>query len=145
MGRTQLRAQILALALSATGVAATAPLGLAGWSAAVAAPGAAELHGLPLPRGSRAADGRHISGQGFRATVDHFAKVLRARGVPVTAAGPYRVRGVDVMRFVRDDPASTWLAIHVWRTGGVTWITVVPRPAPSPPTAASAPGSGPPS
>lgn len=140
MRRTRPRAPILALAAALAGATMAAPLVQPGRSAPRAAPGATEPHGLPLPRGSRTAEGRHVSGLGFRATVDHVAKVLRARGVPVTATGPYRVRGVDVMRFVRDDPAGTWLAIHVWRTGGVTWITIVPRPAPPAPT--SAPGAG---
>jgi hypothetical protein len=65
---------------------------------------------------------------GFRATVDQQAKKLRADGISVEAIGPYRVGGVDVMRFVRQDKAGDWLAMHVWRQGGVTWISVVPRP-----------------
>ncbi len=99
-----------------------------------AARATADDHGVPLPRGSRAADGRHVSGLGFRATIDHYARLWRKNGIAVTATGPYRVRAVDVMRFVRTDRAGDWLAVHVWRAGGVTWITVIPRPAtPAPP------------
>jgi hypothetical protein len=65
---------------------------------------------------------------GFRAAIDKEAKRIRASGIPVQAIGPYRVGGVDVMRFVRTDKAGDWLAVHVWRSGGVTWISVVPRP-----------------
>lgn len=65
---------------------------------------------------------------GFRATIDKEAKRIATDGIPVEAIGPYRVGGVDVMRFVRRDKAGEWLAVHVWRTGGVTWISVVPRP-----------------
>jgi hypothetical protein len=71
---------------------------------------------------------------GFRATVDKEAKRIRASGVPVKEIGPYRVGGVDVMRFVRSDKAGEWLAVHVWRAGGVTWISVVPRPLDEPRT-----------
>ena len=92
----------------------------------------AEVHGVPLPRGTRAREGRHVSGLGFRATVDHYAKRWRSAGIPVDVIGPYRVRGVDVMRFVRTDKAGEWLAVHVWRAGGVTWISVVPRPLDEP-------------
>ncbi|MBZ0236104.1 MAG: hypothetical protein K8M05_27495 [Deltaproteobacteria bacterium] len=101
-------------------------------SASATSPARADDHGVPLPRGTRAAEGRHVSGLGFRATVDHYAKRWRADGIPVDAIGPYRVRGVDVMRFVRTDKAGEWLAVHVWRAGGVTWISVVPRPLDEP-------------
>ena len=76
--------------------------------------------------------GPTISRLGFRAAIDKEAKRLKADGIPVDAIGPYRVRGVDVMRFVRRDRAGDWLAIHIWRTGGRTWISVVPRPLDEP-------------
>ncbi len=101
-----------------------------GMGSPAAAPAIREDHGVPLPRGTRDADGRHVSGLGFRATIDHYAKRWKAAGIAVTATGPYRVRGVDVMRFVRTDQAGDWLAVHVWRTAGTTWISVVPRPVP---------------
>jgi hypothetical protein len=74
------------------------------------------------------ADGPERSKLGFRATLEKEAKRIKASGIPVQAIGPYRVGGVDVMRFVRTDKAGDWLAVHVWRSGGVTWISVVPRP-----------------
>lgn len=100
-----------------------------------AGPAAADVHGVPLPRGTRTTDGRHASALGFRATIDHYAKLWRKGGIPVEATGPYRARGVDIMRFVRTDLAGEWLAVHVWRSDGITWISIVPRPsAPPAPT-----------
>ena len=78
------------------------------------------------------ADGPQRSKLGFRATVDKEAKRIKASGIPVEEIGPYRVGGVDVMRFVRQDKAGEWLAVHVWRAAGVTWISVVPRPLDEP-------------
>jgi hypothetical protein len=75
-----------------------------------------------------AAHAEERSKLGFRATIEKEAKRIKASGIPVQEIGPYRVGGVDVMRFVRTDKAGDWLAVHVWRSGGVTWISVVPRP-----------------
>lgn len=95
-------------------------------------PAAADVHGVPLPRGTRTTDGRHVSALGFRATVDHYARLWRKGGIPVEATGPYRARGVDIMRFVRTDRGGDWLAVHVWRSAGITWISIVPRPSAPP-------------
>ncbi|HUQ06309.1 MAG TPA: hypothetical protein VM261_27580 [Kofleriaceae bacterium] len=84
------------------------------------------------PAVASADGGPQRSKLGFRATVDKEAKRIRASGVPVEEIGPYRVGGVDVMRFVRTDKAGEWLAVHVWRAGGVTWISLVPRPLDEP-------------
>lgn len=88
----------------------------------------ADVHGVDLPRGARAEGDRHASPLGFRATVDHFARQFDRHGIPVETVGPYRVRGVDVVRFVRTDAGGDWLAVHVYRTAGTTWIFVVARP-----------------
>jgi hypothetical protein len=94
-----------------------------------AAPAAADVHGVPMPRGSRADGERQISGKGYRDSVDHMRKWLSKEGVAHRQIGPYRARGVDVTRFVSDDPATPWLAIHVVRQAGKTWISVVKRPS----------------
>ncbi len=89
---------------------------------------AADVHGVPLPRGSRAQADRHASGLGFRATVDWYRRQWRTDGLPVRLLGPYGARGLDIVRFLREDQAGTWLAVHVYRLAGKTWIFVVPRP-----------------
>src|SRR4051794_9242217 len=71
----------------------------------LAAPAAAEVHGVPLPRGSHADGDRYTSGLGFRATLDWYGHLWRDRGVLVRTIGPYAARGIDVVRFVRDDRA----------------------------------------
>lgn len=89
----------------------------------------ADVDGVPVPRGSRADGARHISGKGYRDTVDHMKKWLSKQGTAHRQIGPYRARGVDVTRFISDDPATPWLAIHVFRQAGKTWISVVKRPS----------------
>ena len=90
---------------------------------------AGDVEGVPMPRGSRADGTRQISGKGYRDTVDHMRKWLSKHGTAHRQIGPYRARGVDVTRFLSDDAATTWLAIHVVRQAGKTWISVVPRPS----------------
>lgn len=92
----------------------------------------ADVHGVPVPRGSRAdpeEPGRLASGRGYRDTVDHVRRWLDRQGLAHRRVGPYRVRGVDVTRFVSEAPATAWLAIHVYRLAGKTWISVIPRPS----------------
>jgi len=89
---------------------------------------AADVPDIPLPRGSRADGDRHASALAFRATVDWYAKRWRERGIPVRTVGPYTARGVDIVRFVREDAAGPWSAVHVYRQAGKTWIFFVRRP-----------------
>jgi hypothetical protein len=90
----------------------------------------ADIHGVPLPKGSKAtADGtRHSSSKGYRETIDQLRKWLDKQGLAHHQIGPYRARGVDVTRFISDSATTAWLAIHVWRASGKTWISVVARP-----------------
>ena len=97
-------------------------------SSALATPARADVHGVPLPRGSRADGERHVSSKGYRETLDFVSRWLDKQGFAHRQVGPYRVRGVDVTRFVSEDAATEWLAIHVVRQAGKTWISVVPRP-----------------
>ncbi len=90
---------------------------------------ATEVAGVPLPKGSRADGCRHVSGKGYRDTVDFVARWLDRQGLAHRVVGPYRARGVDVTRFLSEDASTAWLAVHVLRQGGKTWISVVKRPS----------------
>jgi hypothetical protein len=82
---------------------------------------------LPVPRGSRADGAALISGDGFGPTVAFIGKELDRRGWAFHRIGPYRARGVDVARFLADDTRPPWIAIHVFRAQGKTWISFVKR------------------
>ena len=86
----------------------------------------ADTYGLPVPRGTRQLEGdRYNSGRGLRDTVEFYRKELDRRGVGHRRVGPYRVRGVDVARFVID--GGDVAAVHVYRVGGKTLISFVKR------------------
>jgi hypothetical protein len=90
----------------------------------------ADTHGHGVPRGTRAVDAdadpdRYVSGRGLRDTIDFYKKELDRRGLAHRRIGPYRVRGVDVVRFVFE--AGDLAAIHVYRVGGKTLISFVKR------------------
>ena len=86
---------------------------------------------VKLPPGTRAdSSGQLVSTRGLRDTTDVIAKDLDRRGITVKQVGPYRVRGVELTRFISQTPSTTWLAIHVMRLSGKTLIFFVPRPAP---------------
>ena len=83
-----------------------------------------------LPPGTRTdATGQLVSARGLRDTTDFIAKELDRRGILVRQVGPYRIRGVELTRFVSQATATPWLALHVMRTGGKTLIFFVPRSA----------------
>ena len=85
---------------------------------------------LKLPPGTRG-DGDHfVSGRGLRDSTDFIAKELSKRGIAAEQIGPYRIRGVELTRFVSQTAATPWLAIHVLRVAGKTLIFFVPRPKP---------------
>lgn len=85
---------------------------------------------LKLPPGTRAdASGQLVSTRGLRDTTDFLAKELARRGITVRQIGPYRVRAIELTRFISTTAATSWLAIHVMRTGGKTLIFFVPRSA----------------
>ncbi len=84
---------------------------------------------MRLPPGTRAdASGQYISGRGLRESSDFLAKQLDKAGIIVKKIGPYRVRGVELTRFVSQTPSTSWLALHVVRAAGKTVISFVPRP-----------------
>ena len=65
----------------------------------------------------------------LRDSTDFIAKELDRKGIAVRKIGPYRVRGVELTRFVSQTPSTTWLAIHVMRLAGKTVIFFVGRPS----------------
>ena len=81
-----------------------------------------------LPPGTRAEADHYVSGRGLRDTTDFVAKQLDHAGVTATKIGPYRVRGVELTRFVSQTPSTPWLALHIVRIAGKTLIFFVPRP-----------------
>jgi hypothetical protein len=85
----------------------------------------ADVH---LPSGTRTVNGELVAARGLRETTDAIAKDLDKRGIAVKQIGPYRVRGVELTRFVSLTASTSWLAIHVIRIGGRTTITVIARP-----------------
>lgn len=113
---------ILAATLMFVGPAAAAP-------SPPSPPVKAVTPDIKLPPGTRA-DGEHfVSGRGLRDTTDFLARQLAARGIVTEQIGPYRVRGVELTRFLSAS-GTPWLAIHVLRRAGKTLIFFVARPKP---------------
>lgn len=90
----------------------------------------AAVPGLQLPPGTRSEADHFVSGRGLRDSTDFIAKALAKQGIAAEQIGPYRVRGVEVTRFLSQSPGTSWLAIHVLRVSGKTLIFFVPRPKP---------------
>jgi hypothetical protein len=83
---------------------------------------------VKLPPGTRRDPaGHYVAGRGLRDSTDFLARELARRGVAVEQVGPYRVRGVELTRFLSQSPSTPWLAIHVLRTQGKTLIFFIPR------------------
>ena len=85
---------------------------------------------IKLPPGTRQDGDHYVAGRGLRDSTDFVAKELAKRGIAVDQIGPYRVRGVELTRFVSQLPSTTWLAIQIVREAGKTLIFFVPRPKP---------------
>jgi hypothetical protein len=83
---------------------------------------------LAMPPGTRKDPaGQLVSSRGLRDTSDFLAKELAHRGVAADQIGPYRVRGVEVTRFISQSASTSWRAIHVMRSAGKTLIFFVSR------------------
>ena len=80
------------------------------------------------PGTRQAPEGHYISGRGLRDSTDFISKQLAKAGIAVEQIGPYRVKGVDVTRFLSTTSTTPWLAIHILRTAGKTLIFFVDRP-----------------
>jgi hypothetical protein len=85
---------------------------------------------IRLPPGTRAEADHYVAGRGLRDSTDFIAKELARRGIAVEQIGPYRVRGVELTRFISQAPSTPYLAIHVLRISGKTLIFFVARPKP---------------
>jgi hypothetical protein len=97
--------------------------------AAPTAAAAGDSFGVPLPPGARTShDSTYSSPRGFRDTVTFYARHLARRGVGHRAIPVTRHRGVELARFVATGADSPWLAIHVYRHRGTTFIAVVGAP-----------------
>jgi hypothetical protein len=91
---------------------------------------AAAAPDIKLPAGTRQNGDHYVSGRGLRDSTDLIAKDLAKRGIAVEQVGPTRIRGVELTRFISQQPSTTWLAIHIIRSAGKTLIFFVPRPKP---------------
>ena len=92
---------------------------------------AAAAPDIKLPPGTRQDPaGHYVAGRGLRDSTDFIAKQLSKRGIAAEQIGPYRVRGVELTRFLSQSNSTPWLAIHVLRVAGKTMIFFVPRPKP---------------
>ena len=93
-----------------------------------ASPAAAEPAPIKLPPGTRQdPSGHYVAGRGLRDSTDFIAKELSRQGIAVEQIGPYRVRGIELTRFLSQSSSTSWLAIHVLRSAGKTLIFFVPR------------------
>jgi hypothetical protein len=114
---------LLALALPATaaGAPAIAPTS--------AAPATALRPTLPIkaPPGTRWIEGRYRVGLGLAEATRFVERQLERAGIAFARRGPYRVRGVEVTRFLSEDPSTSWLAIHLVRKEGRTFLDLIPR------------------
>ena len=80
---------------------------------------------LPVPTGSRRDGDRYASSRPFGTAVDYYRRELSRRGWAHHQVGPYRVRGVEVARFILEASAGPLLAVHVYLQDGKTWISFV--------------------
>ena len=85
---------------------------------------------IKLPPGTRQDGDHYVAGRGLRDSTDFVSKELTRRGIAVEQVGPYRVRGVELTRFLSQLPSTSWLAIQIVRVAGKTLIFFVPRPKP---------------
>lgn len=117
-----LAAFALAAALALAGHGGAARAGEADQAPAPVAP-------FRLPAGTRwlAAEGRYAVGSGLADATRAIEKQLAALGITCERIGPYRVRGVEVTRFLSRQPSTPWLAIHLVRKEGRTFLDVIDR------------------
>jgi hypothetical protein len=85
---------------------------------------------IKLPPNTRQDGDHYVAGRGLRDSTDFISKELARRGIAVEQVGPYRVRGVELTRFLSQLPSTSWLAIQICRVAGKTLIFFVPRPKP---------------
>lgn len=83
-----------------------------------------------LPPGTRVVDGRYLMARGLAEATRQLEQRLDAAGAAFQRIGPTRVRGIEITRFLSLDPDSSWLALHLVRKEGRTFLDVVERTPP---------------
>jgi hypothetical protein len=78
---------------------------------------------------------RYTTSTGLGEATRFLERQLSRAGIPCERIGPYRVRGIEVTRFVSQQASTPWLAIHVVRKEGRTFLDIVARSAISRPSA----------
>lgn len=68
-------------------------------------------------------------GSGLAEATRFVDRQLTRAGIAFTRVGPYRVRGLEITRFLSENSSTPWLAIHLVRKEGRTFLDVVERPA----------------
>jgi hypothetical protein len=113
---------------------ATSPAPTSATRVAAPAGNAALVAPVKLPPGTRwlAGEGRYAVGGGLAEATRAIEKQLARAGIASERLGPYRVRGVEVVRLLSQQPSTAWLAIHLVRKEGRTFLDIVERP-PAPP------------
>lgn len=87
---------------------------------------------VPVPSRSRArhsgADAGLVeSSRGLRQTVRFYRKWFKRQGIDVREIPIYAYRRVTIARFLARNPRTSWLAVHVFRHQGRTFIRIVER------------------
>lgn len=123
----------LAVTISSGLVSVAAPVLAQNDKAAEAAPAPSQARPALLPfkapPGTRLIEGRYVVGSGLAEATRFVDRQLTRAGIAFTRVGPYRVRGLEVTRFLSESSSTPWLAIHLVRKGGRTFLDVVDRPA----------------
>ncbi len=82
--------------------------------------------GAAAPPGSPGAE-RYTLSSGLAEATRFLDRQLTRTGVALERIGPYRVRGIEVTRFISQTPSTPWLAIHLSRKEGRSFLDVVAR------------------
>jgi hypothetical protein len=85
---------------------------------------------VKLPPGTRLVEGRHVVAGGMVAAVRFIDRQLTRAGISFERIGPYSVRGVEVTRFISQQASTPWLAVHLVRKEGRTFLDIVERTNP---------------
>lgn len=145
-GKTYLLLAGLALTFGSVLVAAPASADPGDGSRTTAAPPPAPTAAAPpplpfkLPPGTRRlaeetaspAALRYTTSTGLAEATRFLERQLARAGIACERIGPYRVRGVEVTRFISQQASTPWLAIHLIRKEGRTSLDVVARPVAAP-------------
>lgn len=87
-----------------------------------------EVLGLPVPPQAKPA-GEHVyvTPLTFRNTVSFYKNRLRKKGIRYQEVPVYRFRGTTIARLISQSPETAWLAVHVFRSKGRTYLALITR------------------